>query len=321
MYCEPYVDGVPYVRWIHLVFGDCVYGWQESISVLLGYLSILCWLNAQMPQVVENYKLRSAESLSFSFLSVWLTGDFANLIGCIVLDQLPFQIYLSIYFILVDTVLCLQWIWYVRLGKGIPLPATAESDVKDLDGPREPQVIDVPRPSSSLSETSGLIPYSQSASPSKWYTLAPAAKDKSSVVLFALFFLVMQTPSSTLTTNSTLSAFSSPSTSDESTLWVGRFFAWLCTCLYLSSRIPQILKNYRRRSVQGLSIALFLFAACGNLTYTLSIFTNPHSTRESLLEAVPYILGSAGTLLFDMTIFSQYVMYNWINRKATFAIE
>jgi uncharacterized protein with PQ loop repeat len=235
------------------------------------------------------------------------------------LDQLPFQIYLSIYFILVDTVLCLQWVWYVQLGKGIPLPATAELDIKDFVEPRE-QPIPVPRPSP-LSESSGLIPYSQSASPSKWYTLSPATKDKSSVVLFALFFLAMQnTPSSTLTSNNTVSASAAPS-SDESTLWMGRFFAWLCTCLYLSSRIPQILKNYKRRSVQGLSIALFVFAACGNLTYTLSIFTNPHSTRESLIEAIPYILGSAGTLLFDLSIYSQYVIYNWVNRKSTLPLE
>ena len=33
------------------LFGDCVYGWQDSCSVLLGYLSILCWLNAQLPWV------------------------------------------------------------------------------------------------------------------------------------------------------------------------------------------------------------------------------------------------------------------------------
>jgi uncharacterized protein with PQ loop repeat len=138
-------------------------------------------------------------------------------------------------------------------------------------------------------------------------------------VLFALFFLAMQnTPSSALTSNNTVSAASS---SDESTLWMGRFFAWLCTCLYLSSRIPQILKNYKRRSVQGLSIALFVFAACGNLTYTLSIFTNPHSTHESLIEAIPYILGSAGTLLFDLSIYSQYVIYNWVNPKSTLPLE
>jgi solute carrier family 66 (lysosomal lysine-arginine transporter), member 1 len=70
-----------------------------------------------------------------------------------------------------------------------------------------------------------------------------------------------------------------------------------------------------------ISKAMLNTTTFGNLTYTLSIFTNPHSTRESLIEAIPYFLGSAGTLLFDMTIFTQYVMYDWINRKTTVVIE
>ena len=106
------------------------------------------------------------------------------------------------------------------------------------------------------------------------------------------------------------------------TIWVGRFFAWLCTFLYLASRLPQIYQNFRRRSCEGLSMALFFFAAMGNLTYVLSIFTNPHATRATMLEAVPYIIGSAGTLIFDGTIFAQYALYTNGNRhQAVVAAE
>lgn len=34
------------------LFGDCVYGTQDAISLLLGYCSILFWLNAQLPYVL-----------------------------------------------------------------------------------------------------------------------------------------------------------------------------------------------------------------------------------------------------------------------------
>lgn len=34
---------------IQSIFGDCVYTWQEGTSLLFGYLSIFCWLNAQLP--------------------------------------------------------------------------------------------------------------------------------------------------------------------------------------------------------------------------------------------------------------------------------
>jgi len=52
---------------------------------------------------------------------------------------------------------------------------------------------------------------------------------------------------------------------------------------------------------------MFIFAALGNLTYTLSIFTNP--APSYLREAIPYILGSVGTLIFDFTIFLQWCVW------------
>jgi hypothetical protein len=75
------------------------------------------------------------------------------------------------------------------------------------------------------------------------------------------------------------------------------------------SRIPQLLKNRRRQSVEGLSASLFMFAACGNLTYATSILTHPGQTIDSLLEALPYLIGSAGTLMFDFSIFCQFLWY------------
>ena len=43
-----------------------------------------------------------------------LIGDVANFIGCIITGQLPFQLYLSIYYTIIDTVLCFQWLYYVK---------------------------------------------------------------------------------------------------------------------------------------------------------------------------------------------------------------
>lgn len=101
---------------------------------------------------------------------------------------------------------------------------------------------------------------------------------------------------------------------------LGRIFAWVCTIFYLSSRMPQVWKNYRRKSVQGLSILMFFWAAMGNFTYTLSILNspdavNPDTSAQYLKEAVPYILGSSGTLLFDVSIFVQWLYYTKLRRR------
>ncbi|KAF7305095.1 hypothetical protein MKEN_01224700 [Mycena kentingensis (nom. inval.)] len=96
---------------------------------------------------------------------------------------------------------------------------------------------------------------------------------------------------------------------------LGRIFAWLCTTLYLTSRLPQIWKNFVRKSVEGLSMYLFIFAFLGNTFYVLSIVTSekanqpPPVSTEFFRESLPYLLGSGGTLMFDVTIVSQSVIY------------
>lgn len=52
----------------------------------------------------------------------------------------------------------------------------------------------------------------------------------------------------------------------------------------------------------------------GNLSYTLSILNSreavdPATRQRFLREAVPYVLGSSGTLMFDLSIFCQWLYY------------
>lgn len=142
--------------------------------------------------------------------------------------------------------------------------------------------------------------------------LGSSPQPKKYVTMMLVFgFYTFGLPSSTATLFSTNDIMEVAAIDEAGkAIWVGRFFAWLCTFLYLASRLPQIYQNIQRRSVEGLSMALFFFAAMGNLTYVLSIFTNPHATRATMLEAVPYIIGSAGTLMFDATIFGQYALWS-----------
>lgn len=95
---------------------------------------------------------------------------------------------------------------------------------------------------------------------------------------------------------------------------IGRMFAWLCTSLYLTSRLPQIWKNvsllfsllfgafffnqllqYTRKSVEGLSMYLFVFAFLGNFFYVCSILMSPQAhmpppaSTEFFKESIPYV--------------------------------
>ncbi|EUC46798.1 hypothetical protein COCMIDRAFT_91999 [Bipolaris oryzae ATCC 44560] len=105
-------------------------------------------------------------------------------------------------------------------------------------------------------------------------------------------------------------------------LW-GQISGYVCAALYLGSRVPQLLLNYRRKSTEGISMLFFLFACLGNLTYVLSILVykpkcggNVCHDGEGRAEYGKYIavnmswlLGSFGTLLLDAGVFVQYFMY------------
>lgn len=108
-------------------------------------------------------------------------------------------------------------------------------------------------------------------------------------------------------------------------LW-GQIFGYLCAVLYLGSRLPQLLLNWRRKSTEGLSMLFFLFACLGNLTYALSIFAfDPKCYGEEsgcepgeagrvygryILVNLSWLAGSVGTLLLDMGVFVQFFLYN-----------
>lgn len=237
----------------------------------------------------------------------------ANFIGCIITGQLPFQIILSVYFTIIDTILCAQWLYYVKY--------TDNRIRRWFDGNNDemkPVTILAPVERIYTTYSTGGGKEIDEQTPLTHSTSNSNNNNKKYTGLLLFFGLVtfggISSPSDLFTVNDTttsnmMASISSGSPNEDYMIWVGRLFAWICTFLYLSSRLPQIYQNFRRRSVEGLSMALFFFAAMGNLTYVLSIFTNPHATRASMLESVPYIIGSAGTLVFDFTIFAQYALF------------
>ena len=100
----------------------------------------------------------------------------------------------------------------------------------------------------------------------------------------------------------------------------------LLTCL--SARIPQIIKNYKEKSCEGtssrncffltnashtdsrlgLALLFFMLSLTGNLTYGISLIAYSQE-RKYLLNALPFLLGSVGTIVEDCIIFVQFRLY------------
>jgi hypothetical protein len=100
--CDPVqINGNNYIQWIGSMLGDCVYSNTEITSVYFGILSLKPGLIsllfcefAMLPQLWKNYQLKSVVGLSFSLLVCWTIGDFLNLVGTFLTEQLQVKIIL-----------------------------------------------------------------------------------------------------------------------------------------------------------------------------------------------------------------------------------
>ena len=87
-----------------------------------------------------------------------------------------------------------------------------------------------------------------------------------------------------------------------------QILGYLSAILYLGSRIPQIVLNYRRKSCEGVSFLFFLFACLGNTSFIISVLSVSLDPEYLILNA-SWLIGSAGTLLMDFTVFVQFFLY------------
>ncbi|KAL8794597.1 MAG: hypothetical protein Q9195_002793 [Heterodermia aff. obscurata] len=332
----------------------CVPTTLAFISTLLGWLSILSWLCAQIPQVYTNYTLKSASGLSIFFLAEWMLGDSANLVGSLFTKQAAWQVVLAGYYVSVDLCLVFQYLWYSRLkpwrqkrlddqkvgtiqedngdsagmllavsppeGEGTANPPMDGTDDPPSSKPRDVKSNPFRMLNFSFSPREKSTPPSPSRSISRPSgALGPSPR----TILLISMLLALLTNASPLHPTST-----PPPTESTPFETAGRFLSWISTVLYLGSRLPQIYKNYRRRSTAGLSPALFIAAFFGNLFYSSSLLTNPlawdsyapnglhgwvgpdGSDRvEWVSLAAPFWLGSAGVLVMDGIIGLQFLRY------------
>jgi uncharacterized protein with PQ loop repeat len=148
----------PTVPWIYSTFGECIHSTRQEASFYFGILSLLCWILAQLPQIVTNWKNGSTEGLSLLLLLQWVIADSFNCLGTILIQSLPTQIVVSVYYIFTDIVLIVQYVYYRNKSrKGSPIFQMDEEEEEEVDGnedsmPREQET------ASSINLRSILIP-------------------------------------------------------------------------------------------------------------------------------------------------------------------
>ncbi|XP_068137010.1 lysosomal amino acid transporter 1 homolog [Hyperolius riggenbachi] len=105
-------------QWIWQLLEQCVDNGWEYWSVIIGLISIGCFLFAALPQLYVAYKNGKVDqALSLGFLLCWLGGDFTNFIGCYLTKQLPIQVVTAIFYVNMDIIMISQFAYYKLKNK------------------------------------------------------------------------------------------------------------------------------------------------------------------------------------------------------------
>jgi uncharacterized protein with PQ loop repeat len=286
----------------------------------LGLCSICSWLVSQLPQLIVNYKRQSAEALSPFFLAEWLLGDTANLLGALLKgDQPQTVVFTAEYFICMDCILLIQYIYYTSMEKRreriytIPrrrhrrhrrhhhhhggdieriegalasanavTPRNGESGDQETAGERGDKVV---TSNNGILPTIGAIGMGTVLVSYKRYDGAPRIGSHSRRLAMAYV-----------------------GSNDGYVQVIGSVIGYTSSVLYLVSRASQIYKNYKRKSADGLSASMFFFAVAANLFYGASVILRSRSGAE-FVSSLPWLIGSLGTVALDFVILLQTLVF------------
>lgn len=261
-------------EWCKSYLGECVQSDVEFAGFMLGLLSNVCWLVAQAPQIYKNWKNGTSESLSIAFLAAWLTGDITNLVGCLMTDTTKTQLYTAVYFCFIDGIMVAQWLYYSRKNR-----IAAERSGMVLNSAMLPALF--------------LIPVLWVGSFSTFLSndIEAGMHDNHGYQHHG-------------TGRSLLGVVVARNRNEL----IGYVAGCISGFLYFTSRIPQIMTNYQRKTTEGLEPLMFVMAVLGNLFYAAGVLTKGTSTRLIIIR-LPWLIGSVGTLNFDFAIVIQYFYY------------
>ncbi|KAL2900786.1 Lysosomal amino acid transporter 1 [Bienertia sinuspersici] len=125
--------------WARDYFGYCLCTTNQAISLTLGFVSVISWGIAEIPQFITNCKTKSPEGLSLLFLLTWIIGDLFNMFGCLLeTATLPTQLYMAMLYTVTTVTLTLQLVYYryiyARFKCNRQYPTVAETNQMEVAG-------------------------------------------------------------------------------------------------------------------------------------------------------------------------------------------
>lgn len=276
---------------------------RPVVSEIAGTISISCWIIVFIPQIYEIYKTKSTRGLSLHFLVLWLIGDIFNLLGSVIQGLLLTVILLAAYYTLADMVLILQYMVYRRREELASAAGIRHLASDENFAALEPILLSPT--TSHVEELEPLLSHCEVARTSTFHRFLHNFCIVSGVIGMGFISWYVSF------IRSCRGEHGQPIHHPPNLVmnpWA-QVFGYISAVLYLSSRIPQIWLNFKRKSCVGISLLFFLFACLGNMLFIASLLV-VSLDPQYLKVNFSWLLGSAGTLLMDLTIFIQFFIYD-----------
>ncbi|CDK27972.1 unnamed protein product [Kuraishia capsulata CBS 1993] len=253
-----------------------------------------------MPQLLEQWRLKSADGISIEFLTLWFLGDIANLAGSVWAGLLPEVILLAVWFCFTDGMVIVSYVYYTWIyPKNIKARSSTASGENEALLPGE--------------STNGRRPSHKShrSHRSRRSSIVSVIMEPSKQTVFVKFVLPLLFVTGAGFMGYLLSSPDSDPVDEipDVELRLGpQVLGYISAFLYLTARLPQIYQNWSKKSCKGLSILFFIFSTFGNVTYALQILFYRSDSKYILIN-LSWLLGSLGTIFEDAFIFVQFYMY------------
>ncbi|XP_077167779.1 lysosomal amino acid transporter 1 homolog [Paroedura picta] len=262
-------------QWVWRVFSECAQDGRDIASVVLGLASIVCFAAASFPQYYQACKTGIMDqALSVYFLLGWLGGDLLNFIGSVLADQLPLQVYTAIYYVLADLLMISLYLYY-----------KVKNQNRNFSAP--------------INAVFTILLLGTVSTTTLLGRPVPPSGERTQLFQGRMLLSIK-----------TDDAGWEPFTKNEI---IGFVIGSISSVLYLLSRVPQIYKNFKRKSTSGISYSLFALVMLGNTLYGLSVLLkNPdrgQSEANYILHHLPWLIGSLGVLSLDVFISFQFLAY------------
>ncbi|KAJ2523766.1 putative vacuolar membrane transporter for cationic amino acids [Coemansia sp. RSA 2049] len=296
-------------------------GYRQTLSDVIGYISLVCWMVVMFPQIYLNYQRKSGEGVNLVMMVAWVCGDIFNIAGALMQDLVASTIIIGSYYLFVDSTLLYQTIYYrvvykAHLAKEADDPeqtaAGEQGDATSADtGEAERLIVSNPAAAhdgSLQASTSAAAQQTHSSSSANSLDMLPsvmggvlavAAVGSLAVMLGALLFA----PASDNGGDD-----KGPERAIPVSQMLAQAMGTASAVIYIMSYVPQAIQNYRRKSCAGLSIWLFLLSLMGNTTYALAILVVSLDAHY-LAPYVPWLLGALVPCLIQIAILLQFYRY------------